>query len=363
MKEGYAEVEHALRSCSSVDECRDALHRVNPNLGLIDCKDSVDLANVIVDQNNACTINPSRSAAILLRNFYSDDRIEQITKKILTDCIADPHTTNLDPLTTPDQRAKMVEEYEQMCSNNASELNTCLLRKLRWSSLGVHYDWTRRTYRGTSASDMPQWACHLYQDALEAADDVSGSSLSKGGYRPQAALVNFFHSHRTSDRLGGHKDDVEARDQSPLVILALGLPCVFLLGGDTKAGITPAPILFNSGDVLVLSKEARQWFHGVPTILKSSVNRPHHPDGSVADVLKRTRLSVSIREVWGCALMQILSNDRSSHDEAIIREREELAKEAPRTAFWKAQRKLRAVQTLETMKKEAAEKYTSKVRE
>lgn len=29
--------------------------------------------------------------------------------------------------------------------------------------------------------------------------------------------MNFFHSHRSSDRLGGHKDDVEARDHSPLV--------------------------------------------------------------------------------------------------------------------------------------------------
>ncbi|KAF4678898.1 Nucleic acid dioxygenase alkbh1 [Perkinsus olseni] len=214
-------------------------------------------------------------------------------------CVSDPHSTNLDPITTPEERSDMFEEYQQMCRENRSELNTCLLRKLRWSSLGVHYDWTRRTYRGTSTSDMPRWACEIYNNALKAADEICGSRLANGGYQPQAALVNFFHSHRSSDRLGGHKDDVEARDHSPLVILALGLTCTFLLGGDSKVGITPAPILFNSGDVLVLSREARQWFHGVPTILKGSVERPRHADGSVEDFLKRTRLSVSIREVWG----------------------------------------------------------------
>ncbi|EER18018.1 conserved hypothetical protein [Perkinsus marinus ATCC 50983] len=296
---GYTDVERVLRSCSSEEEVRAALRRVDPQLELIDCQKSGDLADILAARPNACTISPSRSAVILLRRYLSEDAVERITSEILQHCISSPHSTSLDPITTPEERSDMFEEYQQMCGSNRTELNTCLLRKLRWSSLGVHYDWTRRSYRGTSSSDMPQWVCDIYHNALKAADDICGSRLAEDGYQAEAALVNFFHSHRSSDRLGGHKDDVEARDHSPLVILALGLPCTFLLGGDSRVDVTPAPILFSSGDVLVLSREARQWFHGVPTVLKNSVDRPHHADGSVEDFLKRTRLSVSIREVSG----------------------------------------------------------------
>ncbi|CAJ1440590.1 unnamed protein product [Effrenium voratum] len=83
----------------------------------------------------------------------------------------------------------------------------------------------------------------------------------------QAAICNLYHAaRRPSDRLGGHRDDVEEDTRSPLVTLSLGLPCVFLLGKDTRAA-PPLPLLLPGGAVLVLAGRARQAFHGVPCVL------------------------------------------------------------------------------------------------
>ncbi len=43
--------------------------------------------------------------------------------------------------------------------------------------------------------------------------------------------------------------------------------CIFLLGGRTKA-VEPMALRLNSGDVVVMTGEARRCFHGVPKILE-----------------------------------------------------------------------------------------------
>ena len=51
--------------------------------------------------------------------------------------------------------------------------------------------------------------------------------------------------------------------------VSLGQSCVFLLGGKTKE-TEPTAMLLRSGDVVILSGEARRCYHGVPRIVRVS---------------------------------------------------------------------------------------------
>ena len=54
---------------------------------------------------------------------------------------------------------------------------------------------------------------------------------------------------------------------APLISISLGNSAVFLIGGQSKT-IKPIPIMLKSGDLVVMSGQARLAFHGVPKILK-----------------------------------------------------------------------------------------------
>ena len=65
--------------------------------------------------------------------------------------------------------------------------------------------------------------------------------------------------------------------------VSLGQSCVFLLGGRTRE-TEPTAMLLRSGDVVVMSGEARRCYHGVPRIVRVS-----HPNvDTVSLFLSRT---------------------------------------------------------------------------
>lgn len=84
--------------------------------------------------------------------------------------------------------------------------------KLRWSSLGYHYDWTNREYRADFKTPFPQPLAQLSQDLAALA-----------GYpklKAEAALVNYYTS---SSIMGAHVDDAELTKLHPIISLSLGL--------------------------------------------------------------------------------------------------------------------------------------------
>ena len=128
-----------------------------------------------------------------------------------------------------------------------------LLNKLRWSSVGLIYDWTRRLYVADwGFMPLPK---HLAQLALKLValveqipttpppENVSNTISTANGtsennniqkrenlspFVPDAALSNYYHE---GDTLGGHIDDAEPDLSKPLVSLSLGRPGIFLVGG------------------------------------------------------------------------------------------------------------------------------------
>lgn len=51
-----------------------------------------------------------------------------------------------------------------------------------------------------------------------------------------------------------------------ILLCSFGQSAIFLIGGKSKQ-IKPTPILLRSGDVVIMSSEARLSYHGVPRIL------------------------------------------------------------------------------------------------
>ncbi|XP_054806886.1 alpha-ketoglutarate-dependent dioxygenase alkB isoform X2 [Prosopis cineraria] len=155
-------------------------------------------------------------------------------------------------------------------SENAESLRSCksvsasaLLRKLRWSTLGLQFDWSKRNYDVS----LPH---NKIPDALsELAKQLAKPALPVGvEFQPEAAIVNYF---ALGDTLGGHLDDMEADWSKPIVSLSLGCKAIFLLGGKSRDD-PPLSMFLRSGDVVLMVGEARECFHGVPRIFTDKEN-------------------------------------------------------------------------------------------
>ena len=120
---------------------------------------------------------------------------------------------------------------------------------------GVHCQCRDDARRGNDISSK----CKPHSNGDDALVDLDNMAR----YKPDTALVNYYHE---GDTLGGHKDDAEVHAHMPIVSLSLGCDGVFLMGGHTRDE-TPTAIVVHSGDVLVLSGNSRQCYHGVPRIL------------------------------------------------------------------------------------------------
>jgi DNA oxidative demethylase len=79
------------------------------------------------------------------------------------------------------------------------------------------------------------------------------------GFAPDACLIN---RYEPGARLTLHQDKDERDYSAPIVSVSLGLPAVFLLGGDRRADRQQAVRLVH-GDVVVWGGPARLRYHGV----------------------------------------------------------------------------------------------------
>ncbi len=181
--------------------------------------------------------------------FYLPNRIAEKTQTALANDILNkwlepPNKSNLTP--------QGIDNFWD-CGPNDS------INKLRWVTLGYQYDWGLREYEKVQTAAVPF-------PLIEICKSVAKSCNISEELVVDAGIINLYHAKRTSDRLGGHKDDAEPDCVSPLVSISLGLPGVFLLGGDSRE-VRPKILILRAGDVLVLSGAARQAYHGVPVIL------------------------------------------------------------------------------------------------
>ncbi|KAI3817447.1 hypothetical protein L1987_11238 [Smallanthus sonchifolius] len=180
--------------------------------------------------------------------------------------------------------------------NNCNSISaSVLLRKLRWSTLGLQFDWSKRSYNiSLPHNKIPDALCEL-------AKKMAAPAMAVGEeFQPEAAIVNYFGS---GDMLGGHLDDMEADWSKPIVSMSLGCKAIFLLGGKSRND-EPLAMSLRSGDIVLMSGEARERFHGVPRIFTDTENAEigslekqlsDEDDICYLEYIKTSRININIR--------------------------------------------------------------------
>lgn len=175
---------------------------------------------------------------------------------------------------------------------------SALLRKLRWSTLGLQFDWSKRNYNvSLPHKKIPDALCGL-------AKRLATPAMPCGEeFQPEAAIVNYFG---LGDMLGGHLDDMEKDWSKPIVSMSLGCKAIFLLGGKSRED-PPIAMFLRSGDAVLMAGEARECFHGIPRILTDpnhaeiSHLEPHlagDDDLPFLNYIRASRININIRQVF-----------------------------------------------------------------
>ncbi|KAF3844302.1 hypothetical protein F7725_007465 [Dissostichus mawsoni] len=119
-----------------------------------------------------------------------------------------------------------------------------LLERLRWVTLGYHYNWDTK-----------------------------------------AGILNYY---RHDSSLGIHVDESELDHSRPLLSFSFGQSAIFLLGGVRRED-PPTAMYMHSGDVMVMSGQSRLFYHAVPRIIPG-------PQGQTALEMEGCRLAFSSQD-------------------------------------------------------------------
>lgn len=98
---------------------------------------------------------------------------------------------------------------------------------------------------------------------------AAAAAAGFAGFSPDACLVN---RYLPGSRLTLHQDKNERDAGAPIVSVSLGLPAVFLFGGDARTD-RQRKVPLQHGDVVVWGGAARFRYHGV-----AQLKEGHHPD-------------------------------------------------------------------------------------
>ncbi|GAB1604819.1 hypothetical protein Ahia01_000763400 [Argonauta hians] len=131
------------------------------------------------------------------------------------------------------------------------------IKKLRWVTLGYHYNWNDKTYDKNNVSIFPFDLKYLAKYVT--------SAIGYNEYNPEASIVNYYHIGST---LAGHTDHSEYDHQSPIVSFSFGQDAIFLLGGETKA-VKPLAFHLRTGDICVMAGQSRLCYHAIPRVFTS----------------------------------------------------------------------------------------------
>ncbi|KAF5449332.1 hypothetical protein F2P56_029792 [Juglans regia] len=208
-----------------------------------------------------------------------------------------------------------------------------LLRKLRWSTLGLQFDWSKVIFKMDYMEvifcavisihlllESRLGLCHYVQAnrnydvslphnkipvaLCQLAKRMAEPAMLEGEqFQPEAAIVNYFG---IGDSLGGHLDDMEADWSKPIVSMSLGCKAIFLLGGKSRED-PPLAMFLRSGDIVLMAGEARECFHGVPRIFTDKEHAEitpielqfsHEDDHCYLEYIRTSRININIRQVF-----------------------------------------------------------------
>ncbi|VDM42120.1 unnamed protein product [Toxocara canis] len=169
--------------------------------------------------------------------------------------------------------------------SDASKIFVNHANKLRWATLGYHYDWATKVYP-SSGDPLPE--------ELVSVADLISHVLGIGPMQADAAIVNYYPP---KSALSPHIDRSERFLARPLISLSFGQSAVYLSGGTSLDDHVDA-LFLHSGDVLVMHGDQRLVYHAVPCIQKT-LNFEANAQFSeqIVHYANNNRINVTIRQV------------------------------------------------------------------
>ncbi|XP_011355391.1 nucleic acid dioxygenase ALKBH1 isoform X2 [Pteropus vampyrus] len=168
-----------------------------------------------------------------------------------------PNVCNLDKHMTKEETRDLWEQSKE--SLRYKDMNKrrprSLLEKLRWVTLGYHYNWDSKKYSADHYTPFPSDLAFLSEQVAAA--------CGFQGFRAEAGILNYY---RLDSTLGIHIDRSELDHSKPLLSFSFGQSAIFLLGG-LKRDEAPTAMFMHSGDIMVMSGFSRLLNHAVPKVL------------------------------------------------------------------------------------------------
>ncbi|XP_057284670.1 nucleic acid dioxygenase ALKBH1 [Pezoporus wallicus] len=168
-----------------------------------------------------------------------------------------PNVCNLDLHMAPEKTIDLWgQSKEQLRKKGSSKWEPrSLLEKLRWVTLGYHYNWDTKKYSANHHTPFPSDLAFLSEQVAAA--------CGFRGFQAQAGILNYYHFDSS---LGIHVDESELDHSRPLLSFSFGQSSIFLLGG-LKREEAPTAMFMHSGDIMVMSGFSRLLYHAVPRVL------------------------------------------------------------------------------------------------
>ncbi|XP_056623997.1 nucleic acid dioxygenase ALKBH1 [Triplophysa dalaica] len=201
---------------------------------------------------------------IFISNPFLPGSQQYWAKQCLKNYPQKPNVCNLDMHMSPAETDNIWEQSIEGIQRKGSgkrEPKT-LLEKLRWVTLGYHYDWNSKTYSPDHFTPFPT-ELHSLSHKVTAACGFPG-------FNAEAGILNYY---RSDSSLGIHVDESELDHTRPLLSFSFGQTAVFLLGG-AKREDHPTAMFMHSGDIMVMSGPSRLLYHAVPCIVPAPAGNP-----------------------------------------------------------------------------------------
>ncbi|KAI5147439.1 alkylated DNA repair protein alkB-like protein 1 [Nematocida ausubeli] len=186
-----------------------------------------------------------------------------------------------DPYATP-------SEKESFISTGIVKMNPEeLIKKIRWSSIGIYYDWEIKAYNREIVAQIPEVID-------QACKDIS-RDICKVNFIPETAVINYYQK---KDRIMSHVDRYEEDMSKPLISFSFGASCVFVLGKKEREDSSVDTFLLEDGDIAILIGESREYFHGVPKILNSNKGLEDYKKEEFFSLISESRINISVRQAY-----------------------------------------------------------------
>ncbi|KAH9386928.1 alkylated DNA repair protein alkB-like protein 1 [Nematocida major] len=162
-----------------------------------------------------------------------------------------------------------------------------IIKKIRWASLGIYYDWEEKAYAQKAVSPMPRVVDEVCQEISQ--------EICRVRFVPETAVVNYYQK---KDRIMSHIDRYEEDMTKPLISFSFGCSCVFVLGRKTREDPEVDTFLLQDGDIAVLIGDSREYFHGVPKIFEENTGREEYADFPFYSLISHSRINISVRQAY-----------------------------------------------------------------